>query len=468
MNASKRTLARHYPILLVLLMAPVGAQALNITVTKTDDSQDGTCDSDCSLREAIIKANATNGAHRIRLPAGTFQLSIAPPRGEEGDVFDDDFNFHGDLDVRSTLTISGAGSGQTLIDGGGLDRIFEVFPAAQLTLQHLVLRNGRHSYDGGAIRNVGDLYTSDVDFQSNAASNGWNQAQGGAVANYAALTLVRTRFLSNRSSTGDTTWSLGGAVYNEGTLLARDVEFRANSASTDDIISAGGAIFNMGIADIARAVFIGNHANDGSGAAIANQNGGQLHLRNATLSGNYGTEYWQEGILANGSQYPYRPNYPEPSRVPSMQLVHVTLAANQATVGLLNFGKLSVRNSLIMATQTSLSEPDPDGDSAVNCQNNGPDATLQARGMLLGQDAGNCVPDLAPAPEAQAFTTVMYPLADNNSSLPTHALRRGSPAVDTAVGSCPSDDQRRVTRPRDGNGDGVAVCDIGAYERPKF
>ena len=58
-------------------------------------------------------------------------------------------------------------------------------------------------------------------------------------------------------------------------------------------------------------------------------------------------------------------------------------------------------------------------------------------------------------------------LANNGGFTKTHALGEGSPAID--VGNpdpvtCPSTDQRRHLRPLDGNGDGTAICDMGAYE----
>jgi hypothetical protein len=57
------------------------------------------------------------------------------------------------------------------------------------------------------------------------------------------------------------------------------------------------------------------------------------------------------------------------------------------------------------------------------------------------------------------------PLAENGGWTQTHALLPGSPAIDAggAVG-CADRDQRGLARSQDGNSDGTAACDIGAFE----
>ena len=58
------------------------------------------------------------------------------------------------------------------------------------------------------------------------------------------------------------------------------------------------------------------------------------------------------------------------------------------------------------------------------------------------------------------------PLANNGGPTQTHALLRGSPAIDAGGGYLQrlETDQRGLPREKDGNGDGLLAVDIGAYE----
>jgi hypothetical protein len=63
------------------------------------------------------------------------------------------------------------------------------------------------------------------------------------------------------------------------------------------------------------------------------------------------------------------------------------------------------------------------------------------------------------------------PLKWNGGLTFTHALKKGSPAIDAVPADddgCHPVDQRGVLRPIDGNGDGVEACDIGAFESSKL
>jgi hypothetical protein len=70
---------------------------------------------------------------------------------------------------------------------------------------------------------------------------------------------------------------------------------------------------------------------------------------------------------------------------------------------------------------------------------------------------------------------LLLPLADNGGSTLTHAFETGSPAIDAGgdegipcrsalFTTIPTDDQRGFARPQDGDEDGIARCDLGAFE----
>src|SRR3972149_1968169 len=117
-----------------LLAAPTGhvrpASAAVFAVTKTADTADGACDADCSLREAIIAANAALGVDTITLAADTYNLSIAGT-GENAAAT-------GDLDFTDDAVLQGAGVSATVIDGQKLDRVLHVVAAsADVTMKDL-------------------------------------------------------------------------------------------------------------------------------------------------------------------------------------------------------------------------------------------------------------------------------------------------------------------------------------------
>jgi CSLREA domain-containing protein len=132
----------------LLLIAPAhSVSAATFTVNSTLDEPDaspgdGQCASTpsgaCTLRAAVMEANAQGGAQTISLPAGTFKLTI-PGINENASAT-------GDLDVFVPLTISGASAATTIIDGNLLDNIFDVRAKVTLTIQGVTLQ--RAATDG--------------------------------------------------------------------------------------------------------------------------------------------------------------------------------------------------------------------------------------------------------------------------------------------------------------------------------
>ena len=430
-----------------LLVLAAGAQAQNadITVSKTEDSFDGVCDSDCSLREAITLASQRQGSQRIHLAAGVYQLSLAPPQDAAGNPLEEHENLNGDLDVRYVaVTLLGAGMTRTVIDAGQLDRHFDVVAGAGLHLQDLTLRNGFHSSEGGVLRNYGVVELKRVRLINNQVRFAQRFGRGGAIANHQSLRVLQSEFIRNHL-VGEFGMNYdpeaqGGAIYNARDLLVRDSVFRGSRAAAN-YQSGGGALYNTGFADVARSAFIGN-GSTGNGGAVANADNGVLGMSNSTLSSNV-TLYG--GALANGVEYSETPASPK------AHLVHLTIAANEGR-GLYNAGYARVRNSVVVRN------------SGTNCTSSGIFSEFDGRGLMLSDsNFHGCTADFI-VDNARVFNEVLYPIDTNASGTPGHPLRFGSPAVDAGISACASHDQRAVARPRDGDGDGVARCDLGAFE----
>ncbi|WP_252275042.1 CSLREA domain-containing protein [Pseudomonas subflava] len=436
--------------LLACLALPALAQQLSVTTTA--DEFDGACTAQhCSLREAIAAANATpDEPASIRLPAGTYPLSQPNGNDDQGLPIDENANRVGDFDLLGQITLLGAGADQTLIDGGRSDRLIDVQPGADVELRGLTLTRGGTLYDGGGIRNHGSLRLMEVTLLDNRAYAHIDnvQSRGGALANFATAQLHHVRAEGNSVDGGYMTMGQGGALFNAGTLQVRDSRIEYNRCGDYHEVGMGCGLYNQGTADLARVALNGNRAMPfGIGGAIFNR--GTLTLANSTLSNNYSGK---GAALDNGDRY-----NPQPTGTPYATLVHVTIADNDG-YGLLNVdGTVSLRNAIIAGNQQrETGEP-------RNCHNQATAVAMHIRGLLLGSDAGNCTGSIS-VDNDQVLVRELFPLAENNGT-PAHALRRTSAALDSAEGSCPRHDQRRLTRPRDGDGDGIARCDLGAFER---
>lgn len=193
---------------------------------------------------------------------------------------------------------------------------------------------------------------------------------------------------------------------------------------------------------------------------VANTGSGTLTATASTLAGNVATEF-------GGGLY----------ATEDTTLENVTISGNEADsngggifVGLTT---VTVTNSTIV-TNTAAGAGSGGGINnlggavtvkntivADNAEDNCGGAITSAGHNL--EDADTC--DFDAAGDQANTDPMLEPLADNGGSTPTHALLSGSPAIDAGDdAACPATDQRGVSRPADGDLDGTAICDIGAFE----
>ena len=440
----------------LLLSGAVSAQAATLLVTTPNDSHDGQCNLHCSLRDAVTVANQSANPDLILLFPGTYTLSLPAALDGNGVPIDDDDNPIGDLDILGDLRIRGLSSTGSRIKGQFNDRLIEVRPGARLRLERLTLEGGNSAHNGGAVENHGSLRLHKVLLQNNQAvttppqvppDQAFSHGQGGAIANHGDLTITASRLQFNNaqgSGNGNDNTGRGGALFNRGTLLVRDSLFYQNAAFDLGDNGAGAALYNLGQARLERSSVIDHgHPELAEGGAITNRNG-ELNLVNSSMSQN-------GAVLTNGFL-----DDPAGPRAKAT-LTNVTMTAN-AGYAILNWSDLLVRNSILAGNL------DPYSDQPANCINLRDNFSYLAIGLLRNDESSNCGADLF-VPFAQTFTQVLSAtLSKPSGTLWFHALLPGSPAVDAGIGDCSAQDQRGVSRPQDGDGDGVAVCDLGAYE----
>src|SRR5262249_23827318 len=157
-------------------------------------------------------ANNTAGADTITLPIGTYAL------------------IGGQIQITDDLNINGANSRLTVIDGGGIDRIFRTRNTSVVSLSMLALLGGPAS--NGRAGHVDDSSTLNVT-DAIVTSNDGQGGRGGAFQVRATLNL-------NRVSLSNNTASKGGAISFEGATVGSltNVTLSGNTATSD-----GGALW---------------------------------------------------------------------------------------------------------------------------------------------------------------------------------------------------------------------------------
>ena len=481
-----------------------------------------------SLRAAVQEANALAGSDTINLGAGTYFLNISGfdddalfgdlditgnltiiGAGADQTIIDGN-NLDRVLDIRpgASLSISGVTirNGFAVNAGGILNNGF-------LSLTDSIVENndvsGAINSVGGGIGNLGvlildgvtvrgntatvnggGLYTkdgsvtvTDSTFDGNSADgdggglsifNGLLTFDGGSISNNAsgldggglsmenaAVTLTDVTVSANtagddggglnsfglgnlqvRSSTitGNTATDYGGGVHNSNATFGL-LDSTVSNNSTG--LRGGGLDNDTATAEIINSLFSGNSAGQDGGGI--NNFSGVLGLSNSTLSGN-SADRSGGGIFNSGNA--------------QATVVNATITGNTAGFGggVDTVASFSVGNTLIA------------GNTADTLANDVLGVLTTLGNNLLGEFNGSsgvlggAFGDLVGSAEFP-LDPLLGPLADNGGPTLSHALLKGSPAIDAGnINGAARVDQTGARRNRDGDFDGLLDVDVGAVE----
>jgi len=346
-------------------------------------------------------------------------------------------NYGGDPTLTNVIFI-----GNSTGSGGGM-RNFIGSPK----LTKVTFSNNIASVEGGGISNAATLVLTEVTFIGNSSNN-----FGGGMSNSGISTLTNVTFSSNSA-----TW--GGGMYNVGISTLTSVTFSSNSATN------GGGMYNRGSPTLTNVTFWGNSSNNGGGmynddsdpklmnVTFCGNNsiglGGGIfnsqsspELMNVTFSGN--SSLFGAGIYNNDISAP--------------TLINVTFSRNSASArggGIYNNLSSPILKNVIMWGNTA--------HISANILNENYSSTNVSYSNIQGGYSGtgniNSDPQFVDADGADNIVGT----PDDNLR-----LRPGSPAIDagnnTDVPPGVTTDLDGSPRVVDGNGDGSAIVDMGAYE----
>lgn len=203
--------------------------------------------------------------------------------------------------------------------------------------------------------------------------------------------------------------------------------------------SHGGAIHNHGTISLDRVALVDSVAPAGwGGGGLTNAGTGVALLQNVTVARNSAA---RGGGIEN---------------LGDLRMLNVTVAENTSTngAGIFTSAVTATTPSTTSATNTLVAK----NAGGAQCAMNG---TVSSGGYNLQGDASCSFTNSTDRLGDPGFVggglngePIFYPLLPTSKAVDT-----GSPLI------CPSTDVRGVVRPQDGNGDSIALCDIGSFER---
>ncbi len=337
-------------------------------------------------------------------------------------------------------------SGNHAEQGGGMSNASGSNPS----LSHVTFSSNTASYGGGMKNDQSSPVLTYVAFNSNTATGG-----GGGIYEY-----LSNPFLTHMAFDANSAGYGGGMAGVQSSPHLSDVFFDHNTVTGE-----GGGMSSVGGAgSLTDTRFYGNAADYGGGMYLTTN--ATPNLTNVTFDENSAS---QGGGMANWS-----------SSAP--QLTNVTFSWNEATTS--GAGMLNDASSPVLMNVTFYHGITEFGGGIFNQNSSSPQITNS-----IFWDGGTEFSNIMGSAPSISYSLIhsgcplyatcsgtiltadplLLGLTMNGGLTPTVALGTGSPAIDAGTNTgCPATDQRGAIRPRDGNGDGTPVCDMGAYEYHLF
>jgi len=379
--------------------------------TATSGSGGGIRSNTATLTNGTVRGNVARGfggginAQTVTLTSCTISGNAATEPASQGG------GIQADTATLILSTVSGNTSGGP---GGGIK-------AATATLSGSIISGNISSTSGGGI-------DADAATLTDSTVNGNRSSSNGGGLNASTATLTRCTVGDNTSGT------------NGGGLMAVDATLKASTISGNRAGLQGGGIF-AATATLGRSTFSGNTAGTNGGGVDATT----ATMTNCTIAGNTAAANGG-GVFATNAT-----------------LLNCTVAENIAGFGgglFRNGGVFNVKNTIVALNLVETGGSGQDvfgaftsqGHNLIGNGSGGTGFTNGVNGDLVGTSLNPIDPKLGP-------------LQNNGGPTKTMALLAGSKAVDAGDNSgAPALDQRGFPRKKDGNGDGLAVVDIGAFE----
>jgi len=476
---------------LAVLAAPCAVAQNTYFITSTAPSGPG------SLPAAIaaMQFNGSMQTLRFTLPAGsviTLGADLPQLTGTQVEVL-------------------GTDTPGLIIDGGGFALLR--YGGQSLLVRDLLLRNGRGT-GAGCLNSNATLSTQVFDTQflnCRTDGTGASGSSGGAIFSFGSLRLTRTRFEGNLATDGGiNNLSMGGGAvsFNGNSLLVENSTFVDNrtvrtpmpAGNCTDAVGAAlvAAVPTGGSATLNGVSFTGNSHRCGSiGGAISGQ-GGAISIfgpdNGSAPSFGIDNSYFGGNLAGNGAGIF--------ARAVALTINNTSFHENVGRgAGAIFLGvgiggtpppsELRLNSSTFRRNGTALA-----ASFGADLTLAGNTVARQVRNVLFGapQAGESCIPatfnsdagDVVFTTGNSCFVFVggnpvfaqfgagtdfgLQAPALNGGLVPSLDLAPGSVAIDNGTNTlCPPRDARNSGRPFDGDGNGVAICDVGAVEfRPQL